>query len=101
MNICDHTNPDAAHILVVLATGLALLIVIRLLQGRSVITRRDAVEFSLISVFAICFHTPHQASLFRWKAYYHHTLVDWKDTFVNKFYKVAARYIQANQPSAV
>jgi len=85
MNICDHTNPDAAHILVVLATGLALLIVIRLLQGRSVFTWRDAVAFSLISVFAFYFHTPHHAWLFGWKAYYHHPLVDWKDIFGNKF----------------
>ncbi|PYJ66264.1 MAG: hypothetical protein DME76_17300, partial [Verrucomicrobia bacterium] len=44
-------------------------------------TWRDAVAFSLISVFAFYFHTPHHTWLFGWKAYYHHPLVDWKDIF--------------------
>jgi hypothetical protein len=84
MNICDYLNPQAAHILVILATGLVLLMVIRLLQGRPVFTWRDVVALSLIFVWTFYFHT-HRSWWFGWKDYRYLPLLNWKDIFGDKF----------------
>ena len=84
MNICDHLNPVAAHILVILAAGVGLLMVIRLFQGRPLFTWRDVVALSLIFVWAFYFNT-HRSWWFGWKDYSYQPLLHWKDIFGDKF----------------
>jgi hypothetical protein len=84
MNRCSYLNPEAVHILVILASGLAVLMIIRLFQRRPVFTWRDAVALTLIFVWAFYFHT-HRSWLFGWKDYHYQALLDWKAIFGDRF----------------
>jgi len=84
VNICNYINPETAHLLVILGTGLTLLIIIRLLQRRPLFTWRDLIALSLIFVWALYFNT-HRSRWFGWKDYHRQPLLHWKDIFGDKF----------------
>jgi hypothetical protein len=84
VNICDYLDPQAAHILVILAAGLAVLMVTRLLQRRPILTWRDMIALCLIFAWAFYFRT-NRSWWFGWKDYHRLPLFNWKDIFGDKF----------------
>jgi hypothetical protein len=84
MNPCDYINPQIAHLLLVLIPFLALLIGIRLVQGRPLFTWRDVVALTLILTWAFYYSTD-RPYWFGWKDYTRQPLLHWKDIFGDKF----------------